>query len=364
MSNGSNDSWAKGWTIDQLIVGALPGDAITGEAFILQQWLREAGATSRIYAESMDQRLRGRVEPLTAFRPTGGPRRRVIFHYSIGSSVSAVARALPPPVVMIYHNITPAQYFRGADAAVIRATEQGRRELGSFPNIALALADSEFNRQELVAAGYAHTAVLPIPHTPGPPPDPATLARLRDGRTNVLFVGKLAPHKRQDQIIHAFAAFRRADPTARLALVGAPFTPRYARWLGQIAARHGLAAADVLLPGRVSDAELSAYYAAAHAFLCLSDHEGFCVPLVEAMAAGAPVVAYPAAAVPDTLGRAGILVRDKQYPVIAEALYQVTHNPVVRAQVIATGKARANDFRPEVVREQFRAHLAPLCDGR
>lgn len=349
----------------QLTVGAVRGDGVTDLAFSLRRWLREAGARSEIYAEQIAADLADEVRPYHELQVDPAKRERVIWHFSIGSPVSALARRLPGPMYMMYHNITPPELFYGADLQAISMTQLGRWELGSFAAVEFAMANSEYSRRELQAAGYPDTAVLPLPLDPerfSVPPDPAVLADYDDGRTNLLTVSKIAPHKRQEDAIKALAAYKRIDPSARLFVVGGVLAPTYRRWLDHLA-RHLGVEEDVIFTDRVSDAALRAYYQLAHVFLCMSEHEGFGVPLVEAMWSGVPIIAYAATAVPDTLGEAGILVHRKEMPVIAELIALVVRNQALRDRLIATGKRRAEAFAPEAVRALFRSYLAPRLRG-
>jgi glycosyltransferase involved in cell wall biosynthesis len=360
-----HDCWAEGWTVHQLTVGAVRGDGVTDLAFSLRRWLREAGAHSEIYAEQIAPELAAEVRPYHELQVDPAKRERVIWHFSIGSPVSAVARRLPWPSYLMYHNITPPELFYGADAQAIGMTQLGRWELGSFESVAFAMANSEFSRRELAAAGYPETAVLPLPLDPerfATTPDPAVLAEYDDGRTNLLTVSKIAPHKRQEDAIKVLAAYKRIDPSARLFIVGGVLAPAYRRWLDHLA-RHLRVENDVIFTDRVSDAALRAYYQLADVFLCLSEHEGFGVPLVEAMWSEVPVIAYAATAVPDTLGEAGILIHRKEIPVIAELIALIVRDKALRDRLIATGKRRVQAFTPEAVRALFRSYLAPRLGG-
>ncbi|GIW05674.1 MAG: glycosyl transferase [Dehalococcoidia bacterium] len=360
-----HDCWADGWTVHQLTVGALRGDGITDLAFSIRHWLREAGARAEIYAEHIAADLVGDVLPYHELRIDPAKRERVIWHFSIGSPVSAFARRLPWPSYMMYHNITPPELFYGADAEVIEVTRLGRWELGSFDTVDFAMANSEYSRRELEQAGYTDTAVLPLPVDPerfSATPDPAVLAEYDDGRTTLLTVSKIAPHKRQEDAIKALAAYKRIDPSARLVVVGGVMVPAYRRWLDHLA-RHLGVEHDVIFTDRVSDAALRAYYQIADVYLCMSEHEGFGVPVIEAMWSGVPVIAYAATATPDTLGEAGILIHRKHFPVIAELIDRIVRDPALRERLIATGKRRVEAFSPAAIRALFRSYLAPRLRG-
>jgi len=254
-----------------MVVGAAPGDAIFNEALFLRGILRERGCLSDIYAERISPALaRGEALPAGGYRSRAGD--GLIFHYSIGSTLNMLVRARAPRLVLVYHNITPPEYFRGVNPQIAEGAEQGRAELPLFREQAeLALADSEFNRLELKALGYACTAVLPLAETLSrrATPDPRVLGAMQDGGTNVLFVGRIAPNKKQDDLLRFLFAFRQFDAQARLVLVGAwGGCERYLASLRSLAASLGLSG-QVVLAGHVEDAALSAYYRTARLFVCL-----------------------------------------------------------------------------------------------
>ncbi|MBI5878455.1 MAG: glycosyltransferase family 4 protein [Chloroflexi bacterium] len=348
--------------VDQLLVGAAPGDAIFNEALFLRGILRERGYASEIYAERISPALpRGDAHTADGYRARADD--VLIFHYSIGSTLNALVRLRAPRLLFIYHNITPPEYFRGVNPQIADGAEHGRAELPTFKEQSeLALADSEFNRLELEGLGYPRTAVLPLAETLSQraTPDPQIMHAMQDGSTNVLFVGRVAPNKKQDDLLRFLYAFRQIDPRARLVLVGAwGGCERYLASLRSLAAALGLSA-QVVLAGHVEDAALVAYYRSAHLFLCLSEHEGFCVPLVEAMALGVPVAAYASTGVPYTLGNAGVLVHAKRWDVLAALASALTRDESLRARIIAGQSARARDFSPPAVQAQFEAQLTSI----
>ena len=213
----------------------------------------------------------------------------------------------------------------------------------------LALGDSAFNTEELVAAGFPRTGVLPV----GPSfthletTAAGTMAdAFDDGWTNILFVGRMIPNKKIDDLIRIFHAYKtRCNPRSRLLLVGSyGGFDLYFAMLQQLVAR--LRVPDVFFMGHVSNEELSAFYDVADLFLCASEHEGFCVPLVEAMAADVPILAYAAGAVPETLGGAGLLFAPKDLEVAAEMLGMLVYDRALRAQVLAGQRRRLADFSP------------------
>jgi glycosyltransferase involved in cell wall biosynthesis len=305
------------------------------------------------------------AQPLWRYSRVSSPETVCLFHCSIGSAAGRLIHPAPDRLVSIYHNITPAHFFVGFHRHLAGLCYHGRRELLAFAGrTELGLGDSEFNRRELEAAGYARTGVLPIvldfAKYDGQG-SPVVEAMFRDGRRNILFVGRIIPNKRIDELIRAFAVYQRyAEPRSRLLLVGEhKGFERYFDRLNQLVRE--LRVDEVVFAGHVDDAELVAYYRVAHAFLCLSEHEGFCVPLVEAMHFGVPVIAYDAGAVAETLRGGGVLLRDKRPELVAELVHQVASDATLRAKLLETqaraiAAIRATDFG-DLLRQRLRPVL-------
>ena len=349
--------------VHQLVPNFGLGDAIGNHVRALQRLLRSWGYASEVYAQHIHSTLAREARFYTRYRDVSASDHVVLFHFSIGSEVTGFFAGLPDRRVMVYHNITPAEYFVGVNARVADRCRRGRWELGRLASVTeLALGVSEFNRQELEAAGFGRTGVLPVLVDWSQYAHPrvrsleATLAR----GTTLLHVGRIAPNKRVEDLLKAFYFYRRLDPDSRLVLVGtAVDTEGYRAGCEKLAAELGLTDA-VVWAGAVSQAELCTYYRLAAAYVCLSEHEGFCVPLLEAMHFEVPVVAYAAAGVPGTLGDAGLLVTDKDFPALAELLHRVVTDGALRARVIAGQTARLRAFDADAIGAQLRAHLAIL----
>ena len=346
--------------IHQLVAGASPGDAIYDHALLIQDALLDWGYNSTIYASNLHSTLEGQVPHLTRYRP-----RRddvVLFHYSIGSDLSAFVKQLQGPVVLIYHNITPPEYLKDVSGEMTRQVQQGRDELPTFKDIArLALADSEFNLQDLIKAGYPRTGVLPIvlDEERYKIASNTTLARqYRDDHINLLFVGRIAPNKRQDDLIKIFYYYRQIQPQSRLFLVGQAWDPaqRYLARLRGIVAYLGLENV-VHFTGHVSFQDLVTYYRLADVFVGMSEHEGFGKPLIESAYFNVPVIAYASAAVPYTLGNAGVLVHQKDHPLIAELINLLVTDQALRDQLLAGQKKRLQAFRRAAMVQSLRGYL-------
>jgi L-malate glycosyltransferase len=339
--------------VHQLLAALSYGDAISNEALAIQAHLRRAGHDSDIFAEGVHPRMAHLARPLWQYRAVSGPETVCLFHFSIGSAAGRLIHGAPDRLVCIYHNITPARFFLGFHPHLAGLCYHGRRELSAFaPRAELGLGDSEYNRRELEAAGFARTAVLPIVldlDAYRTPPAPVVSRLYRDGRRNVLFVGRIIPNKRIDDLIRAFALYQRHfEPRSRLLLVGDHRGhERYYDRLQELV--RALRVEEVVFTGHVDHDDLLACYAAGDVFLCLSEHEGYCVPLVEAMVAGLPVVAHDAGAVRETLRGGGLLLEDKPPERVAALLHELATDPLLRQAVLArqaraVAEIRALDF--------------------
>ncbi len=352
--------------------GFLYGDAVGNQAARIRDLLRGWGYRSQVYAQFRDRRLDDPGEDYDRCRPA--PDDLVIFHYSIGSPVTEFVRQLPCRVMIYYHNITPAGFLRGYNEPLADLLDQGRRELAWFADAAFALAASEYDRQEMLALGFRNVEVLPYlvtfdalqssaDSTAGREvcaryKVPGSLGR-DSGAVNLLFVGRLVPNKRQDDLLRAFGAYYHLiNSHSRLLLVGSDSNaPGYRLELEQMAAALGLSD-SVVLPGAVGLREgLGGYYRAATLFLCLSEHEGFCIPLIEAMAFDLPVVAYRSTGVPYAMGGAGMLVDAKRYDLLAELIDLLVHNQAVRERVLAGQRRRLKELSPGRVAGTLKTYI-------
>lgn len=345
--------------LHQVIIGAVPGDAIADQAFLIRRWLREMGFASEIFAEFVHPALTNQVRPVATCHPAPGEH-RLIYHHSIGSPVAERLMALPLRLVMIYHNITPVEFLVSVDAALAQQMEDGRRQLLALrAHTELALADSPYNERDLHAAGFERTGVLPIAlHEKNYqfPPNNELIVRYKGSGPRLLFVGRLVPNKKQDDLIRLLYYYKRIEPDARLLLVGDPWVPSYARFLGGLAVRLGLGDA-VYMIGHVSQQDLVTYYKLADVYVSMSEHEGFGKPLVESMYLGLPVLAYAATAVPDTLGEAGVLFHKKDYAVIAEMAHLLVREKELRTRIIARQREQAQHFLEPAVHGIWKKHL-------
>jgi len=350
--------------VHQLLAALSYGDAIGNEALAIQKHLRAAGFASDIFAEKVHPRVAHLARPLWEYARVSSPETVCLFHFSIGSAAGRLIYHAPDRLVSIYHNITPAHFFMGFHPHLAGLCYHGRRELAAFaPRTALALGDSEFNRRELEEAGYARTGVLPIVLDLAVyerPPSPVVRRLYDDTRTNLLFVGRIIPNKKIEDLVGVFAAYQRyVNPVSRLLLVGDH--RGHERYLERLLAMvDDLRLDEVVFAGHVDDDDLYGYYRVADLFLCLSEHEGFCVPLQEAMVFGVPVIAYEAGAVRKTLKGGGILLREKRPEMVAELIGEVLTDGTLRASVLATQARAVQEIRGTDFGALLRDRLRPV----
>jgi len=344
--------------IHQVLATLGYGDAIGHEVLGIQRVLRGAGYESQIFVQTAEPRVEHLTLHYSDLQDASHPDNILIHHFSIGSRASRLAYALPDRMVLIYHNITPPEFFVDVNKELVKLCFRGRRELALYRSRCdLALGDSEYNRQELDALGFAPTGVLKV--VPGfdhlMKAASLTAGGFDDDWVNVLFVGRVIPNKKFEDLIRAFHAYKTCfNPRSRLLLVGS-----HAGFERYVAMLHGLIAhldaRDVHLVGHVSNEELTAYYEIADIFVSASEHEGFCVPLIESFHMGVPVLAYAATAVPATMDGAGILYTNKDPMHLAALINAVIEDPglaerVIDGQDAALARLESQDFAGTLLR--------------
>jgi glycosyltransferase involved in cell wall biosynthesis len=351
--------------VDQWVPALHRGDAIGDSARLMRDAFRAWGHEADVYALELDDELEGDGRPFSQWR-AGTAGDVVILHFALPSPLSAALESHRGRRVLLHHNITPPEFFVGHDPEMVRICAIGREELRRLaPQVDLGLADSEFNRRELEEAGFVRTGVLPVYldfRRYREPPHPVLRRMLDDGRTNLLFVGRIAPNKRQEQLIRLAAYWRRfISPDVRLLLVGKlPRRRSYYDALQSFFYEEGFTPAEVVFTGHVDHAELLACYETADVFVSASDHEGFGVPLVEAMLMDVPVLAHRTSAVPDTLGDAGVQFTDGRLDEVAEMAHRLVTDAALRESVLAGQRGRLEVFAPPAVEAALAGYLGSL----
>ena len=329
--------------IHQVLSGASQNDAITNESREFRTLFTRWGWGGSDHAGRIGHGMSD-ILPITSLEAQ--PEDVLLIHHSASIPGLDTVLERPSPKLLLYHNITPAEYLWAAAPVVAAQCAAGRAQLATLVEAAdVIAAHSAFNARELTALGARHTEVIPVF---------VDLARL--GSTalagtdavageppEVLFVGRLSPHKGQAELIRAFSLYRsHRAPAAHLVLVGEPLTIGYTASLRQLA--EDLVPGAVAVESGLSDDALADRYRAADAFVCLSEHEGFCVPLLEAFHAGLPVIARGSGAIPEVVGEAALLVEDRDPAVIAELIHLVVSDRDLRSELIRRGQLRLERF--------------------
>ena len=344
--------------VNQWVPAAHRGDAIGDSARKVREMLRSAGHESDLFALTIDDDLRGDVRPFSDPAATQGD--ITIFHFALPSPMTEAFANLKGARVLQYHNITPAHFFAPYDAGLFRLAALGRRELATLVGrVDLALGDSDFNRQELQDLGFSPTGVLPIAvnteRITNAPRRPALERILADGLINILFVGRIVPNKRIEDHIRLAEVYKRyVDSYYRFIFVGRyDGLPRYYSQVRALISEYQMLPDRFWFTGPVPDEDLAAFYRWADVYVSLSEHEGFCVPLIEAMAADVPVLAYAAGAVPETLGGAGVLFAPKDLELAAEAMGMLVYDRPFRESVVLGQRRRLADFAPARIEQRL-----------
>lgn len=354
------------WTLHQFTPSFQPHDAIANQMAEMHRLALRMGAQARIWCAEPARRTDVATDHFTHYRAQAGD--VALLHYGSGSVIDPFLKevAATTPVALHYHNITPHHFLAPYNPPLAAIVKQGRDRIANhdFGTPPYSLVDSAYSRDELRGMGYTgeidvlpclvRTALLQSAQ-----PAQRNETQWRD-TVNWLFVGRLSPHKDQAAILHAFAHYHRhIEPRSRLILAGsARSAPGYQHYLRAWAAALGIE--DALVFSQPNDAQLAAFYAAADVFVCLSQHEGFCVPLIEAMAFDVPIVALARTAVPDTLGNAGVLLDSNQPALVAEAVRLVLTRPDLRDSIVAAQRRQFQRFTPEVIEAQIVAALKKL----
>jgi L-malate glycosyltransferase len=322
--------------VHQVVSGAGPYDAVTAQALAWREELARAGLSGEVFADSIDPRVRG----VRALARLDGAADLLVIHHSAHAPRLRALLGRPERRLLVYHNVTPARYFWEYHPGVAVACALGRAELPAWVRGCHALAAvSEFNAGELRDAGADEVLVVPpvlfeerLRERPRPHPAAG------DGPL-VLCVGRLSPHKRHDLVIEAFGLYRRAcAPDARLLVAGEPLSPAYRGFLERLAGGTG----GITIAGGLPQAELNAAFAEAAVLLSMSEHEGFCIPLLEAFIHGVPVVAHRAGAMPEVGGDAVLWTSDDADPAVAAELIDLAvRDRELRDELVRRGRARA-----------------------
>ncbi len=342
--------------IDQILADMQYGDAITDNALAIKQALLSLGYESEIYAENIHPDLQREVRLVKEYK-TGDC---VLHHFAIGSYVNDIVRDLKCKKVLIYHNITPPEFFSGYNLKSETMCRDARYQLNCLKDVYdCALAVSEFNKKELDDLGYRNTAVLPILYNF----EKAERFEHKSKGTNILFLGRIAPNKRQQDVIKAFYEYKNTyNKDASLFIAGS--YSGMEKYLSElIHLTKALELEDVYFTGRLTYEQMYKLYSNCDLFLSMSEHEGFCVPLIECMFFDLPVMAYKAGAIPETMGNSGVLFSEKDFRKVAFMMNEIIENPKLAELIKEKQRERLKDFSYSGIFENLKRVLSQIGCG-
>ncbi len=330
--------------IVQFSAGFNPGDAISNEMLILKSYFLEIGFQGEIFSENIGKDAKGLANKFKSYRRKEGD--FIIYHHSIHSAIFEFLLNISCPKALIYHNVTPSYFFEPYDLKLSHYLRKGREELKDLKGkFQLYFADSKFNRQELLDLGFSSVQVLPIIYDFGRLKKKETPAKTQS--KNIIFVGRIAPNKKQDDIIKLAKVLKDyflSDFKIHLVGYCSRELELYKEELNALIHFFGLEC-YVMFSDFIDDESLAEYYQQADLFLCMSEHEGFCVPLLESMYYDVPILAYDAGAVKDTLDGAGILFKEKDFPTICECILKIFSDKDFREKILETQRNRLSRFQ-------------------
>jgi glycosyltransferase involved in cell wall biosynthesis len=326
------------------------GDAITNHTLEMDKVLRKWGFDTQIFAETIDSKnLQSGIKldkNYKKYMPSKDD--LLIYHYSVYCENINLYKDSNNLKIFEYHNITPPKYFREYDDNLGLICKRGREELGNLTICTLSIGDSEYNRQELVENGFKEETsdVLPIflhyNDYDSVELNENLYKKFYDGFVNILFVGRIAPNKKIEDLIKTFYFYKKINPRSRLFIVGTRFLNYYDKELTDFV--NALRVDGVYFTDKVSLSDLKTYYKLADIFLCMSEHEGFCVPLIESMYFKIPIIAYNSTAIPYTLENSGVLINKKNYLEIAELINLIIEDEKLKSRIITNQNERLNYF--------------------
>jgi len=334
------------------------GDAVGNHVLAIARLLRANGYTNEIYADHIHSKYTLFCQPFALLKDRVRPFDTVIYHLSTGSPMTYWFKHLNCKKILIYHNITPSEYLEKYNTDAAELTRSGRQSLRDLAgSVDLCIADSHYNAAELIDYGYENVHVIPIIMSFKDyfaPPDYETVKTLDDGKTNIIFVGRIAPNKRQEDVIATFYEYHRYfNANSRLILAGSDsgmekYSDQLKKYIDILDIKN-----DVIFSGHVNFSKILAYYLTADAFICMSEHEGFCVPLVESMLFELPIFARNCGAVQDTLDEAGFLFDDRNFHRIASAIDYVMTHPQHRNMMLQLQRNQLKKYDKDTVEKAF-----------
>lgn len=356
--------------IIQLLPSLHFGDAVGNDALAISTLLKKMGYDSKIFAEYIGNGISSDIAAKYTSIPALCEDDLIIYHFSTGSDImEEILRDKKCRKIMIYHNITPSNFFENYDAKLTQLVKKGRKSLRRLnKTFECCIADSEFNKKDLIASGFTcpidvMPVLIPLEDYNKKPNEDIINKYKNDGWVNLLFVGRIAPNKKQEDVIRCFSYYKKhINPKSRLFIVGnhVGMDKYYDRLCKYIKSAQ---VPDVFLTGPTPFDQILAYYKIANVFLCMSEHEGFCVPLVEAMKFDVPIVAYASTAIPETLGGAGVLLDQKNSILASKLIDRIITDKALRSKIVNRQRERLNFFSYEKTANNFSIKIQSLIQN-
>lgn len=345
----------------QVITNLDYGDAASNFALLLNKSLRELNYQTDIFYQNKSSQFLSKFSHISSVKKINTADNTILFHYSIGSEITEIIKSLKCKIIIYYHGITPPEYLIKFSDKFYILSKKGQDDLLSIKDrVDVALTSSPFLKEELTQLGFKDVRILPlaIPFSDyNISPSEKIFKSFCDKKVNLLTVARIFPHKKIEDIILIYYYYNKyINKNSRLIIVGEYSSiPSYYEYLINLVKELGLS--DVIFTGKVPFDELLSYYKTANIYLHASEHEGFCVPIIEAMFLGIPVIAYDKAAVKGTMGDAGILFNNKDYAFISELIDKIENDNALRNNIINKQKKHAESFSEEVLLKNFTSIL-------
>jgi len=348
--------------IIQLLPTLSYGDGVGNDALAIDKIIKDMGYETKIYAENIDPKSKKELADKVSNIPLMEKTDIIIYHLSTGTKLNDQLKDYPCKKLIVYHNITPPHFFEKYSQSSFELCQKGREGVKKLHDAAdYCWADSEYNKLDLLDNGYkCNIDVVPIVipfEDYAKKPDSTIINKYNDNWVNIVFVGRIAPNKKQEDIIKTFYYYKKyINPKSRLFLVGSfhgmeVYYKRLWKYVDELALK------DVHITGHIKFQQILSYYKLANIFLCMSEHEGFCIPLLEAMYFQIPIIAYACTGVKETLAHAGLKLDEKDCKVAAEMMHLIIEKKDLKEKIIKQQNLRLNDFKYEKIKEKIETCL-------
>jgi len=349
-------------SVHQFVSSFSPRDAVGKIVLSIRDILRNAGYNSDIYAETIHSELKKDAFLLSHYQKENS-NDLLIYHHTFASDLVDYFSSQQNRIMLIYHNITPSHFFQGVDDVTAAGSNRGREQLKQLKNkVGIAICLSKYSETELKKTGFSNTVVIPalIDLKKNDYKKNNSLIDKFQDTTNIISVGRIAPHKKIEDLLKVFAYYNQCiNHNSKLLIIGKYYeSDPYFKWLQKII--HTLELKNVEFFNDISDDDLQSFYDVADIYIILSEHEGFCIPLVESMSHKVPILAYGAAAIPETLGNSGILLEEKNFEEIAETIGLIVEDKKIREKIIQSQNQRLESLDSIDIPSEFLKHIKNL----